>query len=179
MKTPTSSNAGFTLVEVLLAVVILATVGTTLSTLVMEGVHNLGEARAKMEAIELGEDRLREIQEAARGGELPELGSDEGDFEEGSAYHWVLNVEPFSLPLPENAPEGPPTSSLFVQGSTQQGANQPSILKVSFWVLQEGQETEDRVPMEIFVVEGPNETQLPEPTTTGSGLSQTDPDATR
>jgi prepilin-type N-terminal cleavage/methylation domain-containing protein len=89
-------KAGFTLLEVMAAVALLAVLYTVLARVAIEGLRGEGESRRRLEAALLADARIAESFTAVSGGfVLPELGrkeSAEGDFT------LALDVAPFVPP---------------------------------------------------------------------------------
>lgn len=95
--------AGFTLLEVLIALVVFTTVMGGLLSTVSQSVRALGSAEREVELMELAQARIREIQQAAESGSAPVLGESDGFFAEPYDHmRWELRVEYFGFPLPEN-----------------------------------------------------------------------------
>ena len=99
-------SAGFTLLEVLVAVFVFALVMGTLISLVAQNVRRTADARQELRATRLAEGKLREILFAAEKGELPDLGSNQGTFEgDDEDMAFEVDVEPYEIPLPRGAPK--------------------------------------------------------------------------
>ena len=145
---------GFTLLEVLLAVFVLATTMGTLLAFMSDNLRSLSRAHLDAEAMGRAEERLREIAGQARLGELPKLGVEQGVFEEPyDAMHWELEVALHPLALAEPSEERIATSSIFALAGGAQDAPQPSVLRVVMRVFHEQDGPEDAQPLVLFLVE--------------------------
>jgi prepilin-type N-terminal cleavage/methylation domain-containing protein len=149
---------GFTLLEVMVAVFVLGTVGGALLQLMQEHLWRLAEARQELDAARLAEARLREIQVAAAEGIFPESGREEGEFEPPYDYlEWELYVKRSAVELPGGGAGGPPSSSLFAApgpGPAPEGAVQSSLLQVELRVLPKGTEKRRLVaPYVMYLVQ--------------------------
>ncbi len=93
---------GFTLLEVMIAVAVLAIVMIPLVSMVATNVARLADARRELDAMALAELRALEIEALIRSGEtLP--GIDEGVYDEPDAdLGWQVIVTAASLPAPED-----------------------------------------------------------------------------
>jgi prepilin-type N-terminal cleavage/methylation domain-containing protein len=92
------SEVGFTLLEVLAAVAILAVAYTTLGSSGLQGLQQEGEARRRLQASLLADAALAEIEGAIEAGTTPPVGEEES---ETDGYRIQVSVEPFTLVLPE------------------------------------------------------------------------------
>lgn len=93
---------GFTLLEVLVALVIFATVMGGLLSTVSQAVRALGSAESEVQVMELAQERIRELQREAESGVQPDLGESEGAFPEPWDHlRWKLSVRYFAFPTPE------------------------------------------------------------------------------
>ncbi len=149
-----SRRAGFTLLEVLLAVFVLATVMGGLSISLTQNLQAIGRARLRADAMRLAEARIRELSETALAGELPAFGTSEGEFE--APYDqmlWELTVEPHPMPLRDPSPAAQESSSIFAPVSSAPGAQQPSVSRVVLRVFHEDDVPENAEPFVVFVVE--------------------------
>ena len=103
---PCERSDGFTLLEVLIALVVFVTVMGGLIKLVSQNVRALGSARNEVELMEVVERELRVIQADAEHGQLPELGETVGEFEPPfDHFRWELSVQYFALALPDELSE--------------------------------------------------------------------------
>lgn len=89
---------GFTLLEVLAAVAILAIAYTTLGSSGIQGLQQEGEARRRLRASLLADARIAEIESAIEAGTAPPVGEEETESED---YRIQVLVEPFTLVVPE------------------------------------------------------------------------------
>jgi prepilin-type N-terminal cleavage/methylation domain-containing protein len=85
-----SSDAGFTLFEVLGAVAILAILYTTLSTVAIHGLRSEGESRRILEASLLADWELSEFELSLETGEAPVIGITEGQEVDGMTVTWEI-----------------------------------------------------------------------------------------
>jgi type II secretory pathway pseudopilin PulG len=142
---------GFTLIEVLLAFVVMSTMLTALVVMVSQNVARLARAQERAEARDLAEDRAREL----LGGEvLPEIGIEEGVFDPPDDHlAWQLIVEPYTLPLPPGHEEQRKLSSLFAEPSTIPDAPQPSVMRAVVRVFPAEGDPAEAEPFVVFAVE--------------------------
>ncbi len=149
-----SRRAGFTLLEVLLAVFVLAIVMGGLSVSLTQNLQAIGRARLRADAMQLAEARIRELSETARAGELPAFGTSEGEFEAPyDQMRWQLTVEPHPVPLQDPSPEAQESSSIFALVSSAPGAQQPSVSWIVLRVFHEDGVPENAEPFVVFVVD--------------------------
>jgi prepilin-type N-terminal cleavage/methylation domain-containing protein len=102
-----SSDGGFTLIEVLGAVAILAILYTTLSTIAIRGLRSEGESRRMLEASLLADWELSEFELELQTGVAPEIGITPSEEEDGFTVTWEvtpLQTEIFKTAL-ENEEE--------------------------------------------------------------------------
>jgi hypothetical protein len=97
------SERGFTLLEVLGAVALLAFVYTTLSTVTIRGLRSEGESRRLLEASLLADWTLAEIELQVVDGTVPELGSEES---EDGIFRVSIEVNVFEVPIGDLAADG-------------------------------------------------------------------------
>jgi len=98
-----SSDAGFTLFEVLGAVAILAILYTTLSTVAIRGLRSEGESQRMLEASMLADWELSAFELDLQTGAAPEIGITEDIDEDG--YTIVWEISPLDTAIFENAPK--------------------------------------------------------------------------
>jgi prepilin-type N-terminal cleavage/methylation domain-containing protein len=164
-------RAGFTLLEVLIAVFLVTTVLSMLSGLVTDNLRALAGARQELEISQLAEARMRELYSAAVGGEPPEIGSSSGSFDSPhEEMRWEMEVEPYTLSLPDELdPEQrarvEQLSSIFApvtaantaaQSYGAQGALVPSVRRVTFRVFREDTEPQEADAFALFTVDPPD-----------------------
>ncbi len=95
-----SSDGGFTLIEVLGAVAILAILYTTLSTVAIRALRSEGESRRMLEASLLADWELSEFELELETGAAPEIGFTENEEQDGFTVTW--DVTPLETPIFEN-----------------------------------------------------------------------------
>lgn len=164
-------RAGFTLLEVLIAVFLVTTVLSVLVGLVTDNLRALADARQELEVSQLAEARIRELYSAAVGGEPPEIGSSSGFFDAPHEdMRWELEVEPYALPLPEDLePEervrieelssvfAPVTAaSAAAQSYGAQGGLETSVRRVTLRVYREDTEPQEADAFALFTVDPPD-----------------------
>jgi general secretion pathway protein I len=105
---------GFTLLEVMLAVVILATALGLLLGMLSRGMHQVTQAQAESEAAMYAQSLLDQVGTL----ENIEPGSKDGEFAQGR-YHWHLQVAPTTDPAPPPPPEAgaPPPQPVQTEGA--------------------------------------------------------------
>ena len=145
---------GFTLLEVLLAVFMLALVMGGLLSYLTANLAALGHARNDGRAMQLASTLARDLVESAALGDAPDLGRTEGTFEEpDDDMMWELEVEPYPLPLRDPTPEQLASSSLFTPISTSPADPQPSVRRLVLRVYYQDADPEDSKPIVIFAVD--------------------------
>ncbi len=126
---PSERSAGFTLLEVLMALVVFVTVMGGLLKLVSQNVRALANARNEIELMELVESEMRAIQADAEYGQAPELGETEGTFEPPfDHFRWQLSVDYFTFDLPERLTEAQiaaaeSRSDMFARDASEQDSS--------------------------------------------------------
>ena len=158
------SEVGFTLLEVMIAVFVLATVVGGLVSMVQANLQRLAEVRREIAAAGLARERTLEIFQKGVAGELPELGTREGRFPEpDDDLLWEQVVEPVALPLPLDSIASPAPSVLFERpGSSALGV--PGLYRVSVRAFPEEVDPESVDPFVVFVVkrfDDPNSGVIP------------------
>lgn len=93
---------GFSLIEVLAAVAVLAFVYIALSEYAMRGLGAEGEAQRRLHATTLADAKLAELEAQLLLDTPPAIGTQESDEDE---FHIVIEVRAFSLELPVWAPK--------------------------------------------------------------------------
>lgn len=152
------ATAGFTLLEVTIAVFVVAVVMGSLITLVSQNLARLADARREVEALVAAEAQMREIQERAAAGELPGVGTRRG-FDEEAGLEWELLVEPWAVPAPATWASAEPAPSVF--DPTVLPGRGPRLLRVSLRVYPEEADPEAYEPF-VAIVASPPEPSLPE-----------------
>ena len=96
-------SAGFTLLEVLIALVIFVTVMGGLIRLVSQNVRALANARDEIELMVRVESQMRAMQVDAEYGRVPDVGETKGPFEPPfDHFRWELLIDYFVFNLPES-----------------------------------------------------------------------------
>jgi len=96
-----SGRHGFTLIEVLLAVMIVSLVFGLLLEAVTRNLADLHRAREGARAAQLAADRVRDLKEQILGGQKVEDGVTEGTFEQpDDDLRWQISIAAQTLPLP-------------------------------------------------------------------------------
>ena len=149
-------QAGFTLLEVLLAVFVLATAMSGLIALVSQNLAALADAALDTRIERAAESHMREL---VNGEPLPP-GISDGAFEgDDGDLRWRLVVEPYSVPLPEgyehdaDVPGPPGGSSIFAEPSQAPDAPQPSVQRLALFVHHELDDPESSEPFIVFRVD--------------------------
>ncbi|MBN1282438.1 MAG: type II secretion system protein [Proteobacteria bacterium] len=114
------SRAGFTLLEVMVAVAILATALTTLLMFSGNTMIKSGRAEALAVATMLARQRMTEIEisliEAGKKNEIPDERSESGTFEDPFGdYSWTMEIKKVELPAPVAGEEGSIQSMVAAQ----------------------------------------------------------------
>ncbi len=129
------SQAGFTLLEVIVAVFVLAILMGALLTAVQQYIARLADAQLELRLLELAEQQMRTIQAGAESGVLPEFGRSEDVFDEpDSDFVWELEVTRYKLPVPADFPEDRPLPSVFTDAPAAPGQIAGSLRLVSLRV---------------------------------------------
>ena len=95
-----NSDRGFTLIEVLGAVALLAILYTTLSTIAIRGLRSEGESRRMLEASLLADWKLSEFELELETGAAVDIGFTEDEEQDGFTVTW--DVTPLETPIFEN-----------------------------------------------------------------------------
>jgi len=152
-------DEGFTLLEVLVAFAILAVVMGALSSVVGQSLNRLLTARLEQQASRLAEQKAREIVAAAESGELPDVGVDEGEFEDlgegDTVFRYRVEIEPFVLPRPDGIkPELLKGSALYGLGQASgRGGSASAVRRVEVRVFPEAKQPEQSNPFVMFLTE--------------------------
>jgi len=91
---PPHTRCGFTMLEVLGAVLVLSMFFTVLADQAIHGLRNEGENRRRLEASLLADDLMMEIESGLLNGDVPPIGREE---DEDDLYTLVLEVRPLDL----------------------------------------------------------------------------------
>lgn len=87
-------RAGFTLFEVMAAVIVLGMLYSVLATSAIQGLRSEGQSRRRLEASLIVDELLLELEAELAGGETPPIGTSESEME---PYVVVMDVRPFDL----------------------------------------------------------------------------------
>ena len=90
---PNPNRGGFTLIEVMVALVIISVAMVTLLSTHAISTRNYAEAKAMVVCSMLAQQKLAELQ----AGELPPPGDTSGGFDDNEHYKWVLSVKETAL----------------------------------------------------------------------------------
>jgi len=113
-STARSADPGFTLIEVLAAVLIVSLVFGLLLESVTRNLADLSRVRAEARAAQLCEDRLRDVRMGIAAGTRLDDGVTDGTFDEPDQdMHWQIAVSPQTLALPAAYRGQMPPSPLF------------------------------------------------------------------
>lgn len=127
--------AGFTLLEVLVAVAILGILYAVVADAGMRGLMAEGEAGRRLRASLLADQLLDEVEQKLAFGEAPAVGREEGSV---GPFRTTVEVSPLSLalpPPPEQADSGgaggtEPAPAVSVLGATDE-SGRPALLRVA------------------------------------------------
>jgi prepilin-type N-terminal cleavage/methylation domain-containing protein len=95
-------SRGFTLLEVLVAVAVLALLYTTLAGVAIQGLRAEGESSRRLEASLLADSVLADVDVALEEGAPPPLGRQENESDD---FTIVTEVSAYDFPVPLEAPE--------------------------------------------------------------------------
>ena len=167
-RAPHSRESGFTLLEVLIAVFVFGTVMSTVVVLATQSMTALASAKDEIQASELGEGMMRRMLDEFESGKLPEVGRTEGAVEIAPpseseladpsaqpAFQYRLDVEPYTVPLPQGTPRGTDAaalSNLFVSVNPRTGAKPPT-LRVVLRIFPDGADPERATPFVMMLAE--------------------------
>jgi prepilin-type N-terminal cleavage/methylation domain-containing protein len=145
-----SEHAGFTLIEVLIAVLIVSLVFGVLLESVTRNLSDLSRARAGARAAQLAADRVRQLKAELEAGEKLEDGVKEGVFDEPDQdMRWQISVAPQTLPLPPDYKGAVSPSPLFSAANELPKAAKPGedaplrLVQVRAYALGEDPESVD------------------------------------
>jgi prepilin-type N-terminal cleavage/methylation domain-containing protein len=162
---------GFTLLEVVVAVFVFATVMSALIVLVSSNLRRMADARDDLRTTRLAERKLREVLFTAEQGDLPDPGTTQGTFEgEDEDLAFEVEIAPYVVPIPRDAPEKAASGSrMFSAGGN---AGQPVLQRVVVKVFPAGQPAEAARPFVGFVAEKNEPVESPTAGEEGEGEGQ-------
>jgi prepilin-type N-terminal cleavage/methylation domain-containing protein len=139
-----SRARGFTLFEVMAAVLVLGILYTVLASTAIQGLRAEGDSKRRMEASLVADEYLAQIEAGIASGVFPELGTTQEELEGG--YQVVVEVVPFD-PSPylgekfkEQLPQpGDPTPSLLAPPARPDQSLLRSVSVSVRWVEPEGE----------------------------------------
>jgi prepilin-type N-terminal cleavage/methylation domain-containing protein len=149
-------SAGFTLIEVVIAVLIFGLVMGVLQEYVGTSLRRLSSARDEVVANELGKATLRDVATKIEAGEA--VASETGRYENPDYMRYELTVEPYVLALPETVKKvsgEPPLSSIFEPSRSPEDGT--PLRRVVVRVYREELGPESAVPL-VAVLSIPRET---------------------
>jgi len=130
-------QAGFTLVEVLLAAFIASLVFGVLLSWMAQNLRAVGHAREQQRALLLGEQKARDFDLELRQSGLVEPGVESGEFAEPDAdLGWEITVEAWQFPLPADFDLDLAPSPLFEPTSRQPKDPKPPLHRVAVRVFK-------------------------------------------
>ncbi len=160
---------GFTLLEVMIAVLVLGTVFGALLQLMNGHLARLADARQELAEAGLAEARLREIWTVAESGTLPKAGRSSGTFDPPYDYvQWELVVAEAQIPLPEELEADAAASSLFgrriAPGAREEKRPEAlSLIQLQFTVFQDASaEPNSLMPYRLYLVKQPKKRKFRE-----------------
>jgi prepilin-type N-terminal cleavage/methylation domain-containing protein len=147
-------QAGFTLVEVLVAAFVASLVFGVLVAWMAQNLAAVGRAREQERALMLGEQRARDFDLELRQSGLVEPGVETGEFPEPDAdLGWEVTVEEWHLPLPADFEQDAAPSPLFESTARQPTNTKPPLHHVSVRVFKLDQPDVDLIaPFVLFGV---------------------------
>ena len=89
-----AASPGFTLFEVMAAVLVLGVLYSVLATSAIEGLRAEGESRRRLEASLLADDHLIELEFGLESGDFPDIGVEET---EADGFRISIEVSPFDI----------------------------------------------------------------------------------
>ena len=160
MSERSRAGAGFTLLEVLIAVFVLGTVLGSLVTLVGGNLAQLSDARGELLEMRLAEQRIRELEEEFQSGQEVTDGLDSGRFEEpNDDIAWQVLIEPYRVPLPPGYEDVGAASPLF---ETPESDTEVVLRRVEVRVFPVESEPDAARPVVILVLEPLADVEVPE-----------------
>jgi prepilin-type N-terminal cleavage/methylation domain-containing protein len=159
------SERGFTLIEVLIAVLIVSLVFGLLLESVTRNLADQSRARAGARASQLAADRVRDLKIELEGGEKLEDGVKDGAFEEPDQdMRWQISVAPQTLPLPPDYKGEISPSPLFSASNEPPRATKPGeeapLRLVQVRVYPVGEEPESVDPFVVLLTAPPDPARL-------------------
>ncbi len=160
-----SRRAGFTLIEVLIAVLIVSLVFGLLLESVTRNLADLSRARAGARASQLAADRVRDLRLELGGGEKLEDGVEEGAFgEPDQDMRWQIRVAPQTLVLPPGYKGEISPSPLFSASNEPPRAMKPGeeapLRLVQVRVYAQGDDPESVDPFVVLLTAPPDPERL-------------------
>jgi type II secretory pathway pseudopilin PulG len=154
-------SAGFTLIEVIAAVLMVGLVFGVLISWVTTNLRAVERSRRENEASQLAEQRARELQFELLQGAVPDDGTDRGEFAPAAGaadaepeYGWEVTVEPYQIPLPPDSEGVEPASALFVSPGAPGISEDSPLKRLSIRVYALDRDDEDLVePFVLFGVQ--------------------------
>lgn len=162
-------EAGFTLLEVMVAIVVLGLVMGTLIARVTENLDRLGEARRELRSLLLAEERMRDLESDARDGTLPELGRTSGSFNApDDDLAWELDVEGWNVPFPRNTARPDSPGGIFAGGPPRPPNQAPTVVRALLRVHAVEQDPEEVEPLIAILAAPPGPPGPPGPARGGA-----------
>ena len=152
-------DSGFTLLEVMIAVLVLGLAGAAINQMNTRSTTRLSHTAKSIEALQLAEKMTRKLIRDARNGNVPELGITDGEGGEGleteepSPYRWQMEVDEYEIELEEELEEFATSSPLFLDKETPRTRRFPVMRRVTIAVHREDQEVERGESFTSYVVE--------------------------
>ena len=147
-------QAGFTLIEVLIAAFIAAMTFGVLVSWMARNVSAVGRAKEQQRALLLGEQKARDFDLELRQSGLVEPGVESGEFPDpDSDLGWEITVEAWQFPLPADFDSETSPSPLFEPTSRQARPEKPPLHRVMVRVFRlEDPDTDAIAPFFLFGV---------------------------
>lgn len=160
-----SRRAGFTLIEVLAAVLIVSLVFGLLLESVTRNLADLGRARAESRRALLAADRVRELKAELESGEKLEDGVKDGVFDEPDQdMKWQISVTPQTLALPADYAGELPPSPLFAKSNEPprpgNPGEEPALRLVQVRVYAPDEDPEGVDPFVVLLAAPPDPARL-------------------
>lgn len=160
-----ASRDGFTLIEVLAALLIVGLVFGLLLESVTSNLDDLGRARFEARATQLAEERARQIAGEIGAGAAIEDGESEGEYEPpDDDLRWHVNVSEQTLDLPEDYPSEVSPSPLFAVPGAPRPAPSPDRIPplrlVEVRVFAADAKPESATPFVLLVTAPPDPARL-------------------